>query len=281
MAGLDLTFDDVLGRKAKQQRQREAAVMAQSLLEKGADPDTVNQIANKYAATGDIQIPNYTEKALPYDPEVPEGRSTLQPFTLEKQKGLFKFNAQTGDTEQVQTPDGMTDYEVKSYNEPKPQTGHTWKIDTATGNREDLGENGKTFDTYVNWNSKTGQGSGKGGESADEKLMDDTIKKYQAGQKAGTPMTDEFIQSAKTAMQARGIPFNEPTLPPTLGDRIQNLSAKVFGNDPAQERKGPPTADFANSSMAKRNGAISWLKAHGQKVTDANVSAVISKGLVQ
>lgn len=278
--GLGTYLNEEVFGGAERKRRQEAAQLAQSLLEHGADPEAVNQIANNYSATGEIKIPDYETKALPYDPDVPEGRTTLEPFSLDKKKkGLFNFNAQTGEAKQINTPDGMTDFEVKSYNEPKPATGHTWKLDSGTGKREDLGENGKAFDTYVYWNSKTGQG--KGGESPDDKLMDDTIKKYQAGQKAGTPMTDEFIQSAKTAMQARGIPFTEPALPPTIGDRIQNLSSHIFGNDPAAERKGPPTADFNNSSMAKRNGAIAWLKAHGQKVTDANVAAVIGKGLVK
>ncbi len=285
MAGLDLTFEDILGRKAKQQRQREAAVLAQSLLEKGADPDAVNQIANKYSATGDIKIPDYQEKALPYDPDVPEGRSTLEPFSLDKKKkGLFNFNAQTGEAQQINTPDDMSDFEVRSYNEPKPRTGHSWKIDRATGDREDLGENGGVVDTYVYWNSKTGQGGrtgGKGGESPDEKLIDDTIKKYQDSQKTGKPMTPEFIDSAKSAFDARGIPFQQQALPATFGDKAQNLLSKVTGGaiNPADARTGLPVPNFANSSMSKRNAAIAWLQARKQKVTDANVAAVIQKGL--
>lgn len=254
MAGLSFQFDDVLGRKKRQKREAEAANIAQSLLERGADPDAVNAISSNYLKTGEFQAPEFQTKNLPPTNLFPDGIPTRQPFSMEpKKKGLYTMDQRSGKLTQIDTPDDQKDYEVKTYNDDQ---GHSWKIDRATGQRQDLGLNGKTYDTYVYWNSKTGQGGS--GSDPEGKLADDTIKKYQDAKKRGDPLSDEFIQSANSAFDYRGIPFEGEEQEPSFGDKVRNAAAGAVKNvpgvnkviTPAEKRFSDPVAHFDKSDEA-------------------------------
>ncbi len=248
MAGISLQIDDLLGRKKRQRRETEAALLAQNLLEKGADSDAVNAITSHYLKTGEFQAPEFQTKNLPPTNLFPDGIPTRQPFSMApKKKGLYTMDSRSGKLTQIETPDDQKDYEVKTYNDDQ---GHAWKIDRATGSRQDMGPNGKSYDTYVYWNSKTGEGGS--GDDPEGKLADDTIKKYQDLQKRGEPISDEFKESARSAFKYRGIPFEEEELDPTLMDRARNKVSTVTKGaiKPAEKRFGEPIANFDRSAEA-------------------------------
>ncbi len=272
-------------------------MLAQNLLKDGQyTPAEINSISQNYLKTGQFDSPTARgrilgpEDGLQADPDLPQ-RSTLEPIrTLKKREQLYAmdkssglFTDMSGNPVANIPPD--VDPKVQTYNEPKeplPRTGHAWKIDQATGQRQDMGPNNDVKDTYVYWNSKTGQGGG-GGKSPDVMLMEDTVKKYQDAKKTGKPMTQDFIDSAKTAFDGLSIPFEEADLPPSGFDKVRNTVSKATGGfvAPAPVQKGDPVVNFDKSGAVKKNRAMDWLKQHGQPVTDANIAAVIKAGKVQ
>lgn len=294
MASLDLTFDDVLGRKKRQRREQEVAQLTQNLMQQGKlTPEEINSVAKNYLNNGDIKIPTARGRMLgpdevQADPDLPQ-RSTLEPIQFDKRKQVYAMDKSSGAFKDVagnpvlNIPDNV-EPQVHAYNEPNTREGHAWRIDSATGKREDMGSNGKTYDSYVNWNSKTGQGGkdGRGSKPPDVVLMEDTIKKYQDAKKTGKPMTPEFIDSAKSAFDGLGIPFQEADLPPAGFDKVRNAISKATGGyvAPAIVQKGDPVPNFDKSAAAKRNKAIQWLNQHRAKVTDANIEAVLKQGKV-
>lgn len=248
MAGLDISIDDILGRKRRQRREAEAAALAQSLLEKGAQPDTVNKIAQTYAATGEIKLPEYETKPLPYDPEVPEGRSTRTPFTLGKRKGLFGFDSATGKFTEAPTPEGMTDFEVRSYNVGKPpKQGYNIWTGRQTGEvtRREPNNTGTDHIIYVDPSA----GGGRGGKDPDMELAKDTLKKYQSALLRGDDIPDEYMDSVRSAADKVGVDIAEVQKDPGLLDQVWNAGAAAASKVPGAPKVDPAKPKFGGSAV--------------------------------
>ena len=256
-ADISFTFDDVLGRKRRQKREAEAATLAQNLLEKGVDPAAINQVTQNYVQTGNLQFPEMQTKMLPADENSPDGRSTRVPFGVDqKKKGLFTLDP-TGQVTQVDTPDDMTDFEVRSVpaqKQPNTNKGHTFKIDRATGQMEDQGVNGKTFNDYVYWDSRSNRPAGGSAKDPQEDLAKDTIKKYQAALLRGDDIPDEFMDSVRSAsdyLNSKGmnIDIAEVQKDPGIVDTVLGAGAAAVNKVTGKPTVSPPSPKFGGSSV--------------------------------
>lgn len=223
--GIDIALQYGVEDAHRRKRQQEAAVLAQSLLEKGAEPDAVNQITQNYIQTGNPTIPTMATKTLPPDENSPDGRSTRVPFTLDtKKKGLFGFDTSTGQFTQEETPEGMTDFDVKSYaSQPKPTApktqGYTIYVNSQDGTeiRREKNNNGK--DEVIRIAPPRPSSTPKNPEDA---LALDTMKKYQAAILRGDEIPDEFMDSVRSAADHLNLDMTEVQKDPGMLDSLIN-----------------------------------------------------------
>ena len=223
---INIGIDDVFGRKKRQRREAEAATLAQNLLEKGAAPEVVNEVAERYRQTGRFELPEFQTKTLAPTNLFPEGIPTRQPFGLpKKQKMLLGFNA----TEGVFTDMGGRPAEnipedvepiVQRFKEPGPKNGRAYRLDTATGKTELIGPNGKEYDTYERWNSKTGAGAGGGAKDPADQLAMNQIKLYQRALMNGDEVSDEMMAATRSAAERFNINLEQVDEDPSILDRI-------------------------------------------------------------
>lgn len=236
MAG-GISFDFEFGKK-RRDREKEAAAMAQSLLEKGAQPDTVNQVVSSFIKTGTPQYPQYETQALPPTADVSE-RSTRIPFNFaQKKKGLFSFDQGTGTFSQQETPDNLTDFDVKTFNsKPTKQGFNIWTVkQTGEVLRREPNETGTDHVIYVDPTS----GSSKNPE---DDLAKDVIKKYQAAVLKGEDIPDETMDSVRSAADRLGIDLSEVQKDPGI---LESIISKVSSIVPGVSNPAPK---FGGSSV--------------------------------
>lgn len=246
MGGINFQIDDAFGRKRNQRRETEGAAIAEKLMDDGRfEPAEINTIVNRYLKTGRFEVPTSRAKIgasprmiqpdeIDSNSDLPE-RSTInnERIRLKKKKGLFLLDDKTNQLDDISgMTEGYDDVDVvRGHKKPAGGIGHSWKWDRGTGTREDLGPNGKSYDTYVYWNSKTGQGGtgGSGKEAPDVQLAKDAIRKYQSALLKGEEIPPEFMDSVRSASDLLGIDLAEVEEDPSVLDRIQNFASDASG----------------------------------------------------
>jgi hypothetical protein len=221
--------------------------LAKDLLEKGAEPEAVNQIANQFIKTGQINVPSMQTKALPYDPEVPQGRSTQVPFQLNKKKaGLYSFNQDTGQYEQTPTPEDVDSFEVRSFSPTKASKtqGYTIYLDPdGKEMRREPNNNGK--DVIVKTTARSGSGKGPQFKDPRDALAFNVITKYSGALANRDRVSNEFKDSAQSAAQRFNIDLVDLENNPALIDEMQqepSFLQRLLGQTPEPPAPKPPHA---------------------------------------
>lgn len=252
MAGLEINWN--IGAN-KRKREAEAATLAQNLLEKGAEPNAVNIIAQNYIKTGQMQIPAMATKMLPGDTNSPEGRSTRVPFQLDqKKKGLFGFDATSGKFTQQETPQDMTDFEVKSYNQPGT-AGQNIFIDQYSGKEIRREPNGTAKNVIVKTGTNPNAGSGRPSfKSPVDATAFNVLTKYNNAIANRDRISEEFKNSAGSAAQHFGIDLVDMENNPATFDELQQQPSfleKLLGQTPP---KAAPKTTPASLKFPKKPG---------------------------
>lgn len=257
----------------KRRREKEAIELVQKLYGMGVqDPQTINAAANEFIRTGNIKIPT-TQEIRTRVPS-PDPKDTFP----------------------------MTEVDVR----PVKLGNRVGKFDVDTGAFSEVPEAQGVDEIMKMASSGTGTGGrGRGGKSPRQIADEITVRGYESMKRQKdlmgdpAPIQEEYTLEYEAARKRLGLPpaakapakpASAPPPPPEPGilERAGKVLKGAAGRVVTKMAGGaaaPAANGTANGSEAsngdEKTKAAEWLKANGAPVTEANIQAVLKKGVLR